>query len=527
MDTDFVCDNEACHLKHQQSDKRVTCSLCLNPVYCSEACRIIDWPSHACPNVHNISSAAEATLFTPYFYQDMAPAEVLQASLANPQDPLYEQHLLVQHGVDMVVTQQLIGDDAVAFKEVSDVTYAQRGGPPPESIRGREYIIIIESIGDRDDKVLQTVAVRGSVSLDSIYKENKPNKVAVALAGGFLANRKKSTDSVLFWPGVKQFERQQFLVDPIGTLRFTLKITGKPDVELRGGYDVRSVDGTMSRLTQSLFKFFQNRLQTKFKADGGGVRGVDNTGIKYMRVLHGYKAGVHVFVTLKMPDNEYRAQIVDVEYMVPNTRFGASSAAGAAEYGYEYDEVKTSFSSPSTYDVYCDPTNLADLQGLTMALELRKEPALDQHAATIRSHMRKVLDAKNGDELLAAPSDEVRNAVFDVVQALYSTDEHVGVRFSFMKHGKDAAAQVALEKKLKSFTTQEEYQKEFDMWLADAKSIIDEGGEATVPLRFAKIVKDRSYSAGGGKVVKHTDKLRELDLQAKANAKAKRNAKKE
>src|SRR5690606_9268968 len=101
------CENHSCtktidpvHSVYQ------SCGLCQQPKYCSEKCRIMDWPLHACENVFQVSTDLNKRGFaTPYFYEDTMKQKDIE--LLEPHNPVFCSYSIMHHNDNRSVTQTL------------------------------------------------------------------------------------------------------------------------------------------------------------------------------------------------------------------------------------------------------------------------------------------------------------------------------------------------------------------------------------------------------------------------------------
>jgi hypothetical protein len=476
------CANHLCGKEiDTQSDKHVVCSLCRGPIYCGNACLAMDWASHACTNAYASSgSRVMKQIAAPYFYEDLLPREI--TSEFDARNPVFQSFAMVHYGADMQVSTRiqpaLIGLDAVGFAASGDTL--GRGSAPGSLLLGRSksFFVSVNLLNEDNDNVTQSVAVKGTLPYNMIFKENNQNPTARRLAGfavgtdstsqklktifqGARSRFSKSTTSLLFWPDPVELARvsQRTFFPLTGTLNVVLQVENQRPLNIRSAYDLTSTIDD-SRLGKSLKKHFEARLQAKFPGK--------DAGIKNMHVRHAYaNDGTRVVLVFAIPQGvRDRARLVDIEYMAPDQLFDSSASLSSSGDGQEDMESKIGFK--------CDPRDVDHMTGLTMAIGLALQPEhlkttdettlknLQNQAGVIRNYTRGLLELKTKGE---GPPErvpiEVNTAIYTIVNALYDNDSlaHIAGQMQQKKYldkitrGGPAAARVlanTLRKRMES-----------------------------------------------------------------------------
>jgi hypothetical protein len=323
------CSRKDCEMKIDPvKDEHVTCPLCVNSyaekpaIYCTEAHRMQDWITHACPNALVASQVGE-TRFTPYFYEDLIGEE----------SPLVGQSLLFMHqGSDMIQRQwlQRIGahDEAVGWQ--TDKKNGLGYGENPDKYGNflpAAFEIRVHSY-DGEWKKNDEIRLSGIVPHDLIFKDkNHSNPTAKKLAGmldkisglpqKLLQGSKFHSHSFVFWIPETIIERttndrtDKFMLPLQGILRVELNIPGKQPISVSSGYDVStsSYSSAYKKLSNVVRRAFDARMRIKFG---------QNEDLKHFHTLYGEFRDKKVVLTFKvLPKSD--AELVDIEFLVPKS----------------------------------------------------------------------------------------------------------------------------------------------------------------------------------------------------------------
>jgi hypothetical protein len=402
-----ICKNE---IEDLQTSTFVTCSLCLQPAYCSEACRAIDWVKHDCPNSLIVPEKTQ-NMMVPYYFEDILPQQVLSSLEAN--DPIFQSYAFVHHGTDQIVTQwiqpPLISADSnqYAIGGVEVDSKIARGSDPRDpdiGLTGGTYSIIVGVFGSEKGDFDETINLAGTIPKDMIFAKN-PNKKAAALAGDFNSKFVKDTQSLVFWPQVGETEP----IPQYGNMTIELQVNSLKTISVTTAYDLTedaARAGTSSRISKGVKKYFERRLKTKFPGK--------EAAIKYMITRHLLTPeGTQIAITFRALPREKTATIVDIEILVQKSQLMAKKKMTSSymppsmntentknvlsDREEELSEIMSSVNAISV-PIDCDPKNMSQVTGLIMALEMHMQDGENKHladnAGIIRKYGRSLLDAK-------------------------------------------------------------------------------------------------------------------------------------
>ena len=386
----------------------VICPLCRDATYCSEQCRMIDWPAHECPNAVKTDKVG-VQMAVPYFCEDLLPSDVLQAELDNPKSPLNESILFSHVGSDMKLRQwqQPVGDLAKTI-EYNKMDGLGRGGAPPRELERAEFTINLFQEGNS----APVASFSGRVGDRAIHKESDNETIQKLARSSFWSE--KASSSIVLWPDM-QFARG-IMVPSKGAMRAQLVLNGKTfDIDFR--YRKFSNSSIFRRLSSAVLKHFQSRLRIKFP-------GRDDA-IKLMQSVRATAPnGTQVNLTFSVDPKQDMIELKDVEFSVPRNQVMRRLSDA------EERLVRTVQSLPEEVveSMYADPLNMDSMMGLTMALEyastqikadllppLANHAAFEQAASIVRKHTRSMLDGKT---YTSVPM-EVNAAVYSAVNALH------------------------------------------------------------------------------------------------------------
>ncbi len=421
------CVNHTCGKQIDTAiDKHVICSLCREAVYCSEACRSIDWLAHECPNAMMTDTIGKIVA-VPYFYEDMAPQEALIDSQAT--SPIFQSLLLAHRGSDMQVTQwtqpALVGERARPYTASKESRAGLgKGSSPPDDLRSRAYEVTVTDVFNVQTKT----TFAGNVGANSIYKDNKENSRASKIAS---LPGTKETGSVIFWPE-PQFAIGSKMFPADGTdIKVELKVAGLDTITVEFEYGPLKALGLTQRLGRTFTKFFERRLHAKFDQSKGKQHNIKNMQILRANTDSGVQVNL-VFIVEKR--QKKLVELVDIEVLVPLNQLnitGPETKSDEEMRGLDLSEKKMEFR--------CDARDVNQMVGLTMALELALNTGksmaddantknLQNTAGIIRKYTRTLLE--NGGAAPDTVPMEVNTAVYTAVNALYEQHDSIEGVFS-------------------------------------------------------------------------------------------------
>lgn len=439
--SDISCSNHTCQKAiNTQNDNHVMCSLCRDAIYCSEECRMIDWPAHACPNVVK-APAIGLPLAVPYYYEDMMPADMLEAELADPTSPLNQSFLLTHVGSNMKITQwqQAIGDN-VSYDKMGGLG---RGAEPPSKYLPVKFNVKIWDSFDTSQSPRVTLGgVIGDRAIHANSEDEQIKQLAIGPKKNWLRRltygQEKQSTSLILWPIMPnsvEFRSQ-------GQITAHLQIGDAAPMPIGFAYnDLHK----LSKAKATLMKHFQTRLRLKFPGK--------DTGIKEMHTIRATntKDGTEIFLTFLVSSKKMDVDLVDVEIAIPirklpanptvpenkETRLTDQQRKSLEDLGISKDEFVATEDS-----IYCDATKLEHMVGLTMACEyaatqIKAEmiaapsnlAAFEEAAAVVRKYTREFSAAREaGGEFTEAATTpmHVNAAVYTAVNALQEVGLSLG-----------------------------------------------------------------------------------------------------
>lgn len=405
------CANGSCKNAVDAEVEYHTCSLCRSPIYCSDECRVIDWPLHNCPNVQHVQGALKPML-EPYYYQDMVSA--VDAETLAISDPAFQSRAyLFTHENRNVAYYTTTLVEGIAVSENGRMPMV-RGAKPPTTMLMDEYQLAILVDG-------QNYSVRGVIPHDMIYAENQGNPKAKAIAGfgatfgekvqGLRRRLYAKEGSYIFWPGPDNVAKAKIPALPLdGDITVDLQLSHNKQwttvANVHAGYELYAKgDGFWKNAGRATKKVFTQSLQLKFGKD------VD---VKQLQVLsYADTKGNGVLLTFSVDNRS--ARLVDIEYMTP-----------------KLEADKVTIESESAFAVedrfICNARDLNDVVGLAMALEthLALRPLLGQevdkqlerYCGIIKNHAYDLQEAHGASG--AQPSPQVSVAIAAAMDALYT-----------------------------------------------------------------------------------------------------------
>jgi len=286
-----------------------TCSLCLEPKYCSDECRVIDWPIHDCPNVQRVNGAIKPML-EPYHYEDLLTAAELDELEIN--HPIFQSkaYLFANDNGTMAYYQT----EPVEGNAVSENGRMpqMRGAEPPIDFMSKPYVLRVTLNND------SSIDYKGRTPTDMIYKGNKTNERAQALAGFGTTFKEKvqglrrrlyaKEASFIFWPNMKSLDNKTINASTkilAGDVTVELWIEGVKHAQLNAGYELQpKADGFWKNAGRAVKKAFSQQMQLKFPGED----------VKQLQVLsYADSDGNGVLLTFSV--DGLVATLVDIEFM--------------------------------------------------------------------------------------------------------------------------------------------------------------------------------------------------------------------
>ncbi len=418
------CANHVCaKVIDTQQDIHVICSLCRDAVYCSEACRNVDWLEHECPNA-KMMSTPNKIVAKPYFYEDHAPEEVLAEVEADPKNILNQAYVFGYCGADMVTQMRFesLSERARPYsvertKRGGDIG---RGSKPSDDLIGRTYTITVTG---QDGNGIEA---KGYVGVNSIWKGNtqnsRANKIASLFAGG-----SKNTGSIVLWPDSKQFTGERMFANQ-GDMTVRLDIFRKEAVSVEFELLKLKPYNWFERAGRGVAKYFEARLRAKFDASKNKEANIKNMQLVQARTSSGMQVNLTFLV---LPRQEGMVELVDVEFLVPVNQLKEYTSKTPTETLKGLDLETAIPTTTDRADFRCDPRDVNQMVGLTMALELLlatpdveadQLKTIQNAAGIIRKHTRTLLvPPKEGAAAIAAQEVpmEVNTAVYTAVNFLH------------------------------------------------------------------------------------------------------------
>jgi len=398
-----------------------TCSLCKSPAYCSEACRVIDWPLHACANIYTTPSL-EQGIAVPYFYEDMLTEAELEGIPAS--DPIFQSYVVRHCNTNRVVTEYeippLVGLPAIAKK--GTITESRGIGPNSALTNlGDTFKLEVsfdhQFIGKSDN-------VTGKIPYDMIFKGTGPNEKAKKLAAGIKRTFTKASESWVFWPNPAEVVNKQWILPSLkGSIVVTLSVGDTVLSFVSGSYTLTAPPkGFLGRAARKIKQMFTKQNNIKF----GDIQGISPKNIQVFRMAD--HKGNGLILSFSVPEGTTDAQLVDIEYIQPirNTKLDInvpSSDKGSKNARAETpppipprDTVESEFS--------CDARDFEQVVGLAMALDYVMSccdaptaSRLEGPSGVIRTYARTMMerDGEAPDDI----SNEVGVSINSALDILY------------------------------------------------------------------------------------------------------------
>lgn len=439
------CDNHTCTARFDKAnDEYHTCALCLQPAYCSDECRLMDWRAHDCPNVYKTEDIKQG-FAVPYYYEDMLTAEELEEVPVG--DPIFQSHQVMHCNTNRTVSEYMIPSLVEKNAISQDYEGPVARGKNPEDIKSIGKYMLRIQVGEQSEA--KTYDIYGNIPKDMIFKDNSQNETARAISGGGATTGEKLKNifkgglrralhsqetSYIFWPGAKEFIEKDIKLPSLSESLIISLWVLKPDgnweevsnvstgirLDRPGGKDVSSV----SRRVRQMFR---TQLNLKFKS-------VSNISLDDLVVKrHGDGEGNSVVLTFQITPKSDRARLVDVEYVTDAlafAKFTSNKTLSAKEKelmkaaGVDSEKmIESRFA--------CDVRNFEEVVGLAMALDtfIASPPSnggsrkmadlrdLEAKSAIIKEYAHKMQD--NQGEAPATIPPEVDTAIMVALNAMY------------------------------------------------------------------------------------------------------------
>lgn len=316
-----ACANHCCNAQFDKAvDEYITCSLCLQPAYCSDECRLLDWPAHGCPNVHQTENI-KAGFMVPYFYEDMLAGEDLaELPLDSPLFQSYEVfHCNANRTISSFTEPSLVEKNAESKDDEAPIARGRK----PDGLTKLNYTLRIRIAG-------RVVDVDGDITTNSIYKENMSNPTARALSGGgdsfkdrvknvfrggFRRAMHHAETSYVLWPDNQKVRANDLKVDLAGDVEVYLVFKDSAGKEtmvsyVAAGYKL-PIPGKSDVMAagRKVQQMFRSQLALKFKDADLPLKNL------YVRRYSDFE-GNGIILTFAITPGSYKAQLVDLEYIV-------------------------------------------------------------------------------------------------------------------------------------------------------------------------------------------------------------------
>lgn len=406
------CGNHICG-KEDCGPVCISCPLCRGTAYCSEACRYIDWATHACPNATHVEASTPVTAFVPYYGETLATPEEL--AKLSPSAPPFQAHAvttrlpneqLVQTYVPPLVVQAAV--DGNKFKRQLVANPTGRGLPPKTEaydLTDMAYTVTVWSSvsATNTSRADGKVTITGVIGQDAVWSGSKEPRIQKLLGvADWFAGKGSKLD---IWPQHSNFARGEKRFPLSGTLSVQIETADGHQMLLTGTYDLRSA-ARQHNAVGGAKKWLQPRLRKKFANSlSGGVAEM------FPLVANGY--GLTIYLIFHIGKGEEGAQLRDVELLIPPIRL--------------YGDVQEEMIGDAITSIHCDPRSLEDCTALAMGLELRATKAklagtpvdadLDNASGIIRRHARNLMEGK----VIAVDDEvpmEVNTAIYTALASL-------------------------------------------------------------------------------------------------------------
>lgn len=422
------CDNHTCTARFDKAnDEYHTCALCLQPAYCSDECRLMDWRAHDCPNVHKTEDIKQG-FAVPYYYEDMLTAEELEEVPVG--DPIFQSHQVMHCNTNRTVSEYMIPSLVDRMAESKDDEAPIARGKNPKQLQGATAYTLKVGIGAK------LYDINGKIPHDMIYKENTTNETARALSGGGSTFKERARNilkgglrralhhaetSYIFWPSNQEVRRNFIEVPLAGDIAVTLMINGEVVSYVAAGYKLpvagKSDAMAASRKVQQIFR---QQIEMKFKGSDLSTKNL------YVRRYSDFE-GNSIVLTFEITPGSYKAKLVDLEFLTDAER--VKSVSKEEEKTPPPPERDDSEIVSSRFA--CDVRNFEEVVGLAMALDtfIASPPSnggsrkmadlrdLEAKSAIIKEYAHKMQD--NQGEAPATIPPEVDTAIMVALNAMY------------------------------------------------------------------------------------------------------------
>ena len=324
------CSNHCC--KKNEAD--ILCSLCKGAQYCSEQCRTVDWPLHACPNT--VTTYGQPKGFAvPYFYEDCLTQEEINEVPVG--DAIFQAYSVKNINSNKKSSVQIVPPlvESFAISKDNEAPIA-RGRDPGTELASGTYNLGVTIDG-------QSKTVVGAVPSDMIYATNNLNPKAQAVVKSARRFFNYEETSYVFWPPTHRTVQAQLTCPLSGDLTITLDVGGRTRTLSMGYYLNPSPKGAIANAARKVQQAFRTQLETKFKGS--------NLSTKNLHVRrYNDAAGVGVVLTFELIPGSIKARLVDIEFIVPQNEVNTVAQ----------EEIKFA----------CDPLSASQICGLVMAIDL-------------------------------------------------------------------------------------------------------------------------------------------------------------
>lgn len=440
------CSNHTCNAQFcKASDEYITCSLCLQPAYCSDECRLLDWRAHSCPNVHETKNIS-AGVAVPYFYEDMLTQEEL--SEVPIDDPIFQSYQVLGCNANRTMQQYIIPSLVEMYAKSKDDETPVARGKNPEQLKGASNYALRIKVGG------STYDVIGQIPTDMIYKENVNNEKARAISGGGANFKERAKNlfkggirrairhaetSYIFWPPTHRVTEKYITADLAGDIDVWLIVkdtTGKEQVisYVSAGYELPMPGKSdVSAAARKVQQMFRSQLELKFKGSDLSTKNL------YVRRYSDFE-GNGVILTFEItPGSRKGAQLVDLEYVVNAGRVKSfTESPSKPTFGENTQTLLKGLDTPDESESLiqskyaCNVRDFEEMVGLSMAIDtFIASPSssassatlrdLDAKSAIIKEYVHK-MQANNG-EAPESIAPEVDTAVMVAMNVMYEPIE--------------------------------------------------------------------------------------------------------